>query len=117
MFLDATSFSTENYDRVLTGWSRLDLVSGVTLDASIEYCDGGPFRTHLKQEFGWTIDDDGQASGCPTDLAAHGAKSISSDGTEPFTPGIRPSSQQGWHFRIELKCVPGRDRGGPGPLL
>jgi len=88
MFLDATSFSTENYDRVLTGWSRLDLVSGVTLDASIEYCDGGPFRTHLKQEFGWTIDDDGQASGCPTDLAEHGEKSISSDGTVSFTPGV-----------------------------
>jgi len=90
MFRGATSFSTENYDRVLIGWSRLDFRFSFIrlLDASVEYCDGGPFRTHLEQEFNGTINDEGKASGCPTDLAEDAAKSISSDGTEPFTPGV-----------------------------
>ncbi len=90
MFSGATSFSTENYDRVLIGWSRLDFRFSFIrlLDASVEYCDGGPFRTHLEQEFNGTINDEGKASGCPTDLAEDAAKSISSDGTEPFTPGV-----------------------------
>ncbi|WP_263820563.1 BspA family leucine-rich repeat surface protein [Salinibacter sp.] len=91
MFFTADSFSSENYDQVLTGWSRLDLLDGVQLGEAggvNEYCDSGPFRTHLEQEFNWTIVDNGRASGCPTDLAADGAQSISSDGTVSFTPGV-----------------------------
>jgi surface protein len=89
-----SDLSAENYDRTLIGWSRLDLLQGATLGASyygpdIGYCDAGPFRTYLQNEFGWTIDDGGQATGCPSDLASGGSDAVSSDESVPLTTGTR----------------------------
>jgi hypothetical protein len=68
----------------------MDLLEGASFGASgLKYCDAGPFRTHLKQEFGWTISDAGQASGCPSDLASSGNASVSSGGSVSFTSGVR----------------------------
>ena len=88
MFND-TALSPTNYDRTLIGWAGRDLHDGLTSGASgVAYCDSGPFRTHLQQEFGWTINDGGQASDCPTDLTAEGAQSIGSGGLVQFTTGL-----------------------------
>jgi surface protein len=87
---DSSGMSAKSYDRTLIGWSRLDLTSGVSFGASgIEYCDAGPFRTYLQGEFGWTIGDAGQSSGCPSDLASSGNTSVSSSGSVSFTTGTR----------------------------
>jgi surface protein len=86
---EGSGLSTENYDRILIGWSRLDLLDGTTFGApGIAYCDAGPFRTHLQEEFGWTINDAGQASGCPSDLAASDAQTVDGDGSVQFTSGV-----------------------------
>ena len=87
---DNSGLTKETYDRVLTGWSRLDLLSGVSLGAGgLQYCDAGPSRAYLQDEFGWTISDDGQADGCPEDLSASGTQTVNSDGSVFFTSGIR----------------------------
>jgi hypothetical protein len=87
---EGSGLSTENYDRILIGWSRLDLLEGEPFGApGISYCDAGPFRTHLQEEFGWTINDAGQASGCPSDLVASDSQSVATDGPVPFTSGVR----------------------------
>jgi surface protein len=82
--------SPENYDRILIGWSRLGVASGASLGASgLQYCNAGPFRTHLQNEFGWTINDDGQASDCPDNLSAEAAQTVDSDGSVAFIDGVR----------------------------
>jgi surface protein len=87
---DGSGLSAENYDRTLIGWSRLDLLQGATFGASgLAYCDAGPFRTYLQNEFGWTIDDGGQATGCPSDLASGGNDAVGSDESVPLTTGTR----------------------------
>ena len=89
-FLEGTELSSSNYDALLIGWSRLDLLSGASLGASnLQYCDARPFRAYLQDEFGWTISDDGQADGCPEDLSASGTQTVNSDGLVSFTSGIR----------------------------
>ena len=89
-FLGGSGLSTANYDALLIGWSRLDLLSGASLGASnLQYCDARPFRAYLQDEFGWTISDDGQADGCPEDLSASGTQTVNSDGLVSFTSGIR----------------------------
>jgi surface protein len=87
---DGSGLSAQNYDRTLIGWSRLDLLQNATFGASgLAYCDAGPFRTYLQDEFGWTINDDGQASGCPIDLTAGANTTSSSDGSVVLTSGVR----------------------------
>lgn len=77
-----SGLSSTNYDRTLIGWSRLDLVEDISFGATgLTYCNSGPFRSHLEREFGWTISDDGQASGCPDQLVGSGTQSVSSDGS------------------------------------
>jgi len=90
MFAGA-GLSTANYDRILIGWAMQDLNSDVGLSAvstaensGVEYCDSGPFRSYLETEFNWTIDDAGQASGCPDNLVGKGAQTVSSDGSVSF---------------------------------
>jgi len=84
-----SGLSSANYDRTLIGWSRLDLVSDISFGASgVAYCDSGPFRTYLQNEFGWTINDAGQASGCPSDLVDSGNVPVSSDGLVSLTSGV-----------------------------
>ena len=78
--------SSTNYDRILIGWARQDLKNGLSIGASnVSYCDGGPFRTHIEQEFGWDFFDDGQKeSGCPDQLVGSGAQNVSSNSTVAF---------------------------------
>ena len=90
IMFDGSGLSAENYDRTLIGWSRLDLLQNAIFGASgLAYCDAGPFRTYLQNEFGWTIDDGGQATGCPSDLASGGNDAVSSDESVPLTTGTR----------------------------
>ncbi len=92
---DNSGMSAESYDQTLIGWSRLDLLQNATFGASgLEYCDAGPFRTYLQNEFGWAFTDpnvggsDTQASGCPVDLASSGNAPVSSDGSVSLTSGV-----------------------------
>ncbi|NME70896.1 BspA family leucine-rich repeat surface protein [Flammeovirga aprica] len=56
----ASGLSTDNYDRLLMGWSALpELENGVQLDASVEYCESYSERQSLIDKFGWIINDGG----------------------------------------------------------
>ncbi|MCS4139503.1 surface protein [Salinibacter ruber] len=82
---DQSSLSSTNYDRLLIGWAPQDLVGGVSFGAGrIEYCESSPFRMHMIQEFGWSIEDGGQKNGCPNRLLASQARRIDGDGTFDF---------------------------------
>ncbi len=83
---DGTALSTTNYDRILIEWSFQDLQEDfLSLGASgVEYCDSGPFRTHISEVFDWDINDSGRQFGCPELLASTQAQQISSDGTFDF---------------------------------
>jgi surface protein len=60
-----SNLSTENYDAILNGWSALNLQPSVELGAvGINYCDGAQARQMIIDNFGWTIDDAGLATGC-----------------------------------------------------
>ncbi len=85
MFDAAEALTPTNYDRILIGWATQELQNGLSFDASgPEYCNGGPFRMHITQSFGWSIDDFGQQDGCPDLLAASQARQVGSDGTFDF---------------------------------
>ncbi|NME70897.1 BspA family leucine-rich repeat surface protein [Flammeovirga aprica] len=59
LFTDS-GLSTDNYDRILKGWSALPkLEDGVQLDASVEYCESSAERQSLIDNYGWTINDGG----------------------------------------------------------
>jgi surface protein len=81
----STALSATNYDRILSGWATRELQEDVSLDADgTQYCDSGPSRTHMIQEFGWSIDDAEQQSGCPKTLEAFTSCIIRADGTYDF---------------------------------
>ncbi|WP_205959915.1 BspA family leucine-rich repeat surface protein [Flammeovirga aprica] len=63
MFEGITSLSSENYDNILIGWSKLpNLETGVMLGASsITYCAGSDARATLTDDFGWDISDGGES--------------------------------------------------------
>jgi len=84
MFNDAEALSTETYDSILIGWAVQDLQSDVTFSGSSSYCDSSPFRTHLAEEFGWSVSDEGLQNGCPIDLSASQARQVNGDGTLDF---------------------------------
>jgi surface protein len=87
--LDQSDLSSVNYDRILISWSRLDLDEDIRFGPEgIEYCDAGPFRLYLQNEFNWSFSGDALISGCPLDLVSNGNASIGSDGTVSFTSGI-----------------------------
>jgi surface protein len=83
-----SNLSSENYDAILVGWAAQDLSEVLGLGASgIEYCNAGPSRTHLIEAFGLTVNDAGQASGCPEEvLEGSEAQQVGFDGTFPFDP-------------------------------
>ena len=86
-FLNGSNISSTNYDALLIGWAVQDLNGNIKLGAGAEYCNGDPFRTHLTKAFGWTINDGGQATGCPKEVL-HGSESqqIDTDGVFQFGP-------------------------------
>ncbi len=79
-----TSLSQENYDRILAGWAVQDLRVAVELSAPAPYCNNGPFRDHMIEEFDWSISDNGQSSGCPNILTASQAIQIDGENTFDF---------------------------------
>jgi len=83
--LVGTALSTENYDRTLLGWVGQDLDEDMILDApGTEYCDSGPFRTHLQHENDWAVNDDGQQEDCPETLTGSASTGAASDGSFPL---------------------------------
>jgi len=62
-FLNNTSITTENYDKMLSSWSRLSLQNNITLDANNVYytidSDADSGRNTMINSFGWTINDAG----------------------------------------------------------
>ncbi|WP_194534200.1 BspA family leucine-rich repeat surface protein [Zobellia nedashkovskayae] len=57
--------STENYDKLLLGWSNQELKNGVTFDAGdSQYCQGENYLYKLEDEFGWNISDGGITADC-----------------------------------------------------
>ena len=80
-----SALSPTSYDRILTGWATLNLQTDIVIGASgAEYCNSGPFRKHMTQGFGWSINDASQQDGCPDLLAASQAQQVGSDGTLDF---------------------------------
>jgi surface protein len=66
---DATGLSTANYDAVLIGWSKQNVVSGVLLGASGRTYSAGvasAARSTLVSSKSWSISDGGQNSDYPT---------------------------------------------------
>ncbi len=63
--LVGTDLSTAHYDALLIGWSRLDLQSGMVLDAgATPYTEtAAEARQSLLNEQGWTIHDGGETAG------------------------------------------------------
>ncbi len=61
-FLNGTSFSTENYNKLLVKWSFLDLVTGLYFQAdNSTYDQGFPAerRTYMENTLNWTFTDAG----------------------------------------------------------
>ena len=85
--LNSSGLSPTNYDRILVGWSGRELVVFNDFSAAgINFCNAGPFRDHIIEEYNWDVSDGGQAAGCPDgDLGGTGFADISSDG--PVTLG------------------------------
>lgn len=82
---DGTALSPQAYDRTLVGWAQQAPRRGVSVRASgVRYCDSGPFRTHLREGFNWTLGDAGAAPDCPDDLSASGAREVAGDGAFAF---------------------------------
>lgn len=78
-----SSFSGENYDKLLTGWSEQQLQNNVVFDANNkQYCEGADARQKLIDDFGWTISDAGKSPQCeePNDYTF----SINAGGSEAF---------------------------------
>jgi len=64
MFAGVT-LSTENYDAILTEWSKLALTSKVTFDGgSSTYCNSESARQKMIDDFGWNITDGGKDMNC-----------------------------------------------------
>ncbi len=78
-FSESGDLSVENYDRIAISWSMQDLNEGLTLDAEVQYCESGPFRTHFEEAFGWFVSDDGQQTDCPDVLESSAAQEVSSN--------------------------------------
>ncbi len=65
MFQSATSFSKQNYEKLLSGWSELTLRIGVNFTApSVSYCFGKAARKILTDTYGWRIIGDSLDSDC-----------------------------------------------------
>lgn len=57
--------SNENYDAILSSWSRQNVKSGLQFDGgNSQYCLAESARQKLIDEFGWTITDGGKAEDC-----------------------------------------------------
>jgi len=53
-----SALSTDNYDRLLNNWSKLNLTQNIEFGAQgINYCNGADARQRLIDDFGWTITD------------------------------------------------------------
>ena len=62
--LENTSFSMDNYEKLLRKWSAQSVQSNVLLGAQgLHYCTAKPYRDRLANDFGWDIDDAGK--NCP----------------------------------------------------
>ena len=63
--LNDSGLSKENYDKLLLGWSKLDLQLNVNFDAeSVNYCNGLVAKQSIIDNFGWIITDAG--ADCPS---------------------------------------------------
>jgi surface protein len=57
---NASGISTENYDKLLLGWSELTLQQGVIFESEgINFCNGAAARQSIIDTYGWTITDAG----------------------------------------------------------
>lgn len=64
MFKNVT-LSTENYDAILNGWSKLNLKTNVVFDAGESmYCKGAAARELLYSKYNWSVHDGGMNPDC-----------------------------------------------------
>ena len=64
--------STDNYDALLAGWSKLELQSGVTFSAgsNSQYCNQPAHNVLTESPNGWSINDGGPADNCSLTFGA-----------------------------------------------
>lgn len=56
-----SGLSTQNYDKLLQGWSAQNVQDGVDFGAmGVGYCNAGSYRDTLISKHGWSITDNGQ---------------------------------------------------------
>lgn len=79
MFSNA-GLSTENYDKLLNGWSGQTLDYGVNFHAgNSQYCEAGDARQNLIDTYQWTISDNGENPFCSTDTDNDGVSDYRDD--------------------------------------
>ena len=72
MFVDVT-FSTQNYDALLCGWSQLNLVDNITFHGgNSTYCNCDNSRQYIIDTFNWNIADGGYNCNCLSDVDGDG---------------------------------------------
>jgi len=57
--LRSTSFSSENYDKLLIKWSELTVRTGINITIPATYCAGSGGKTTLEDTYSWTFNDSG----------------------------------------------------------
>ncbi len=82
--LGSTNLSVENYDITLAGWAVQEVSDNLSPEFESSYCDGGPFRAHLTESFGWLINDLFLSENCPDDLIASEVQEVNENGDYNF---------------------------------
>ncbi|MDT7831594.1 BspA family leucine-rich repeat surface protein [Flavobacteriaceae bacterium S356] len=113
MFANATGFSSDNYDTLLTSWSGLSLQPGVTFQAPPKtYCSGADGRIDLVSNHNWTITGDlGQS--CPEMILTFNTEL----GDAGNTTIILPISEGTYDVDINNDGIYGDTDSAPTPLF
>ena len=70
---DGVTFSTQNYDALLCGWSQLNLVDNVAFHGGYStYCNCDNSRQYIIDTFNWNITDGGYNCDCLSDVDGDG---------------------------------------------
>lgn len=101
MFMD-TGLSTENYDALLNGWSRLNLQEGANFDAGAsQYCNGGAAKAYILSNFGWDMRDGGVTDNCTVNDYFITTWKTDNSGSSNATSITIPTSGNGYNYDVD----------------